>query len=89
MIWSFFSLCSSSTPLSRFVFGDEVSKSVKDITRANKIMAKAMHKKGKTSSDDKQDKRPFCGTALPYQAAVITTTASTRESSPEGSQPSR
>ena len=56
---SFRSLCSSSTPLSRFLFGDEWSKSVKDITRANKIMAKVMPKKGKTSSDDRQDKRPF------------------------------
>ena len=46
---SFRSLCSSSTPLSRFLFGDEWSKSVKDITRANKIMAKVMPKKGKTS----------------------------------------
>ena len=27
--------------------------------RANKIMAKAMPKKGKTSSDKRQDKRPF------------------------------
>ena len=33
---SFRSLCSSSTPLPRFLFGDELSKSVKDITRANK-----------------------------------------------------
>ena len=37
---SFRSLCSSSTSLSRFLFGDELSKSVEDITRANKIMAK-------------------------------------------------
>ena len=56
---SFRSLCSSSTPLSRFLFGDELSKSVEDITRANKIMAKVMPKKGKTSSDNRQDKRPF------------------------------
>ena len=56
---SFRSLCSSSTPLSRFLFGDELSKSVKDITRANKIMAKVMPKKRKTSSDDRQNKRPF------------------------------
>ena len=56
---NFRSLCSSSTPLSRFLFGDELSKSVKDITRANKIMAKVMPKKRKTSSDDRQNKRPF------------------------------
>ena len=45
---SFRSLCSSSTPLSRFLFGDELSKSVEDITRANKIIAKVIPKKGKT-----------------------------------------
>ena len=56
---SFRSLCSSSTPLSRFLFGDELSKSVEDIKRANKIMAIVMPKKAKTSSDNRQDKRPF------------------------------
>ena len=56
---NFRSLCSPSTPLSRFLFGDELSKSVEDITKANKIMAKVMPKKGKTSSDNTQDKRPF------------------------------
>ena len=56
---SFPSLCSSSTPLSRFLFGDELSKSVENVTRANMIMAKVMPKKGKTSSDNRQDKRPF------------------------------
>ena len=56
---NFRSLCSSSTPLSRFLFGDELRKRVKDITRANKIMAKVMLKKRKASSDDRQDKRPF------------------------------
>ena len=38
--FSLSSLCSPSTPLSRFLFGDELSKSVEDITKANKIMAK-------------------------------------------------
>ena len=56
---NFRSLCSSSTPLSRFLFGDELGKSVKDITRANKLIAKVMPKKRKTSSDDRQNKRPF------------------------------
>ena len=56
---NFRSHCSLSTPLSRFLFGDELSKSVKDISRANKIMAKVMPKKRKTSSDDRQNKRPF------------------------------
>ena len=56
---NFRSLCSPSTTLFRFLFGDELSKSVEDITRANKIMAKVMPKKGKTSSDNRQDKRPF------------------------------
>ena len=55
----FRSLCSPSTPLSRFLFGDELSKIVEDITKANKIMAKVMPKEGKTSSDNRQDKRPF------------------------------
>ena len=56
---NFRSHCSSSTPLSRFLFGDELSKSVKDITRANKIMAKVMPKKRKTSSDDRQNQTSF------------------------------
>ena len=56
---SFRFLCSSPTLLSRFLFGDELSKSVKDIKRANKIMAKVMPKKRKTSSDDRQNKRLF------------------------------
>ena len=55
----FRSLCSPSTPLSCFLFGDELSKSVEDIPKANKIMAKVMPKKGKTSPDNRQDKRPF------------------------------
>ena len=55
----FRSLCSPSTPLSRFLFGDELSKIVEDITKANKIMAKVMPKEGKTSSDNRQAKRPF------------------------------
>ena len=42
--------CSPSTPLSRFLFEDELSKSVEDITRANKIMAKVMPKKGKDTN---------------------------------------
>ena len=45
---------------------ERLSKSVKDITKANKIMAKVMVKKGKTSFDNRQDKRPFlrdCSTA--------------------------
>ena len=50
---NFCSLYSSSTPLSRFLFGDELRERVKDITRANKIMAKVMLKKRKASSDDR------------------------------------
>ena len=49
----------STRPLSPFLFGDELSKSVKDITRANEIIAKVMPKKRKKSSDDRQNKRPF------------------------------
>ena len=69
---SFRSLCSSSTPLSRFLLGDELSKSAKDSTRANKIMAKVMSKKRKTSSDDRQDKRSFLRAVRAHHAAVIT-----------------
>ena len=72
---SFRSLCSSSTPLSRFRFGHELNKSVKDITRNNKIMAKVMPKNRKISSDDRQDKRPFFRTTRPHHAAVIIPTA--------------
>ena len=67
---NFCSLCSPSTPLSRFLFGDALKKSVEDITKANKIMAKVMPKKGKTSSDNRQDKRRFFyGIARPHHAA--------------------
>ena len=76
----------STRPLSRFLFGDEISKSVKDITRANKIMAKVMPKKRKTSSDDRQNKRPFLRDRLTASRRGHYNTASTIESSPEGSR---
>ena len=87
-MWSFRSICSSSTPLSRFLFGDELSKSVKDITRANMQDhgQKLCPRNGKQVLTIGKTNVLFCGTARPHHAAVITTTASTRETSPEGSR---
>ena len=52
---NFRSLCSSSSPLTRYLFGDDLSKQVDEIAKANKITFKVVTKK--TNSGNRSDRR--------------------------------
>lgn len=48
-------LCSSSLPLPKYLFGDDLSKQVEEIAKANKITSKVVTKK--TNSSNGSDRR--------------------------------
>ena len=65
---NFRSLCSSSSPLTKYLFGDDLSKQVDEIAKANKITFKVVTKK--TNSGNRSD-RPKPGSRNDNRFAAL------------------